>query len=80
MKKNLHPEMRKTAFKDTSTGKVFLISSTIDADQTIVHEDGNSYPLVTRSITSDSHPFCTGAQKYVDSAGRIEKFKKKYNK
>ena len=80
MKKNLHPETRKTVFRDTSTGKMFLLESTVETDNTIVYEDGNSYPLVNLSITSDSHPFFTGAQKYVDTAGRIEKFKKKYSR
>lgn len=77
MKKNLHPEVRPTVFKDSTTGKTWLLDSSIKADSTIVYDDGNVYPLVMQSPTSDSHPFFTGAQRYVDTAGRIEKFKKK---
>jgi large subunit ribosomal protein L31 len=78
MKKDIHPKSRPTVFKDTSTGKMFLVQSTVKTDQTVVYEDGNSYPVVMLSISSDSHPFFTGAQKYVDELGRIEKFKRKY--
>lgn len=80
MKKNIHPTVRKTVFKDSTTGKTFLLESTIVTDNTIVYDDGNVYPLVMQSLTSDSHPFYTGAQRFVDTAGRIEKFNKKYNK
>ncbi len=80
MKKNIHPKVRPTVFKDSTTGKTFLLDSTVEAENTIVHDDGNVYPLVMMSLTSDSHPFFTGAQKYVDTAGRIEKFNKKYSR
>jgi len=78
MKKNLHPEVRKTVFKDSTTGKIFILDSMMKTDNTIVHDDGNVYPLVMCSLTSDSHPFFTGSQKHVDTAGRIEKFNKKF--
>ncbi len=79
MKRDIHPKVRPTVFKDSTTGRIFILDSTIETDNTIVHDDGNVYPLVMLSLTSDSHPFFTGAQKYVDTAGRIEKFNKKYN-
>ncbi len=78
MKKNLHPEVRKTVFKDSTTGKTFVLDSMIKTDNTIIHDDGNVYPLVMCSLTSDSHPYFTGSQKHVDTAGRIEKFNKKF--
>lgn len=80
MKKNFHPKVKRTVFKDSNTGRTFILDSTIETDNTIVHDDGQVYPLVMMSLTSDSHPFYTGAQKFVDTAGRIEKFNKKYNK
>lgn len=78
MKKNLHPNTRKVAFKDVASGDIFLIESTIKTEDTIVH-NGQEYPLHTVSLSSSSHPFYTGQQKFVDKAGRIEKFEKKFN-
>ena len=79
MKKDIHPEYRDVVFLDTSTGKQFLTRSTIHAKETIKADDGNEYPLVKVEISSASHPFYTGKMKYVDSAGRVEKFQRKYN-
>ena len=56
-----------------------MTRSTVETEQTIQWEDGNEYPLVNVEISSASHPFYTGKQKFVDSAGRIEKFQKKYS-
>ena len=77
MKKNFHPETRKVAFRDVSSGDIFLIESTIKTEDTIQYE-GNSYPLHSLSLSSSSHPFYTGQQKFVDKAGRIEKFEQKF--
>ena len=78
MKKNLHPVLRKVAFKDVSSGDIFLIESTIETDNTINYA-GQEYPYYTVSLSSSSHPFYTGQIKFVDKAGRIEKFEKKFN-
>ena len=78
MKKNLHPVLRKVAFKDVSSGDIFLIESTIETENTINYE-GQEYPYYTVSLSSSSHPFYTGQIKFVDKAGRIEKFEKKFN-
>ena len=79
MKAEIHPEYREVVFVDTSTGTKFFTRSTIQSKETIEWEDGREYPLVKVEISSASHPFYTGKMKYVDSAGRVEKFQKKYN-
>lgn len=79
MKKDIHPDYHPVVFKDTSTGDAFMIQSTATSKSTIEWEDGNTYPVVAVEISSKSHPFYTGKMKFVDSAGRVEKFQKKYN-
>ncbi len=81
MKKGIHPESyRLVVFKDFSCDYAFLSRSTAHTKETIVWEDGKEYPLVKLEISNQSHPFFTGKMKYVDTAGRIEKFQKKYQK
>ncbi|HMR83327.1 MAG TPA: type B 50S ribosomal protein L31 [Niabella sp.] len=81
MKKGLHPEnYRFVVFKDMSNGDVFLGKSTANSKETIKWEDGNDYPVIKLEISSTSHPFFTGKNMLVDTAGRIDKFKKKYAK
>ncbi|AHC14780.1 type B 50S ribosomal protein L31 [Salinispira pacifica] len=79
MKKDIHPEYRTVAFKDIASGTVFLTRSTVETKKTLKHDDGNEYPLYELEISSASHPFFTGKQQLVDTAGRVERFKKKYN-
>ncbi len=80
MKKGIHPEnYRMVAFKDMSNGDIFLTRSTAEAKETIEIE-GVEYPLVKVEISRTSHPFYTGKVKLVDTAGRIDKFKRKYGK
>ncbi len=80
MKKGIHPEnYRLVAFKDMSNGDIFITRSTAEAKETI-EVDGVEYPLVKVEISRTSHPFYTGKVKLVDTAGRIDKFKKKYGK
>ncbi|MCH9655479.1 MAG: type B 50S ribosomal protein L31 [Planctomycetes bacterium] len=79
MKKDIHPDYHPVVFKDSSTGDSFMIQSTATSKSTVEWEDGNTYPLVTVEISSKSHPYYTGKMKFVDSAGRVEKFQKKYN-
>lgn len=81
MKKDIHPEnYRFVVFKDMSNDYAFLTKSTADAKETIEWEDGNEYPLVKLEISHKSHPFYTGKIKLVDTAGRIDKFKNRYQK
>ena len=80
MKKDIHPaNYRPVAFKDMSNDEVFISRSTINAKETI-DIDGVTYPLVKLEITSSSHPFYTGKQKLVDTAGRVDKFMNRYAK
>lgn len=81
MKKELHPKnYRFVVFKDMSNGYSFLTRSTAPSKETVKWEDGNEYPLIKLEISSMSHPFFTGTNILVDTAGRIDKFKKKYAK
>ncbi len=80
MKKGIHPDYRPVVFQDSSADFSFLTRSTIKSSETIAWEDGNTYPLIKLEISSASHPFFTGKQKLVDTAGRVEKFKRKYAK
>ena len=79
MKKGIHPEYREVVFQDPSADFAFLTRSTIKTNETIKWEDGNEYPLVRVEISSASHPFYTGKQKFVDTAGRVEKFQKRHS-
>jgi len=79
MKAGIHPEdYRFVVFKDISCDYAFLSKSTAPTKDTIKWEDGNEYPLIKLEISKESHPFYTGKMKFVDTAGRIDKFKKKY--
>jgi large subunit ribosomal protein L31 len=81
MKKDIHPEnYRFVVFKDLSNDYAFLTRSAVDTKDTIKWEDGNEYPLVKLEISHKSHPFYTGKVKLVDTAGRVDKFRTKYNK
>jgi large subunit ribosomal protein L31 len=81
MKKGLHPETYRTVvFKDMSNETSFLSRSTANSKETITWEDGNEYPVIKLEISSTSHPFYTGKNVLVDTAGRIDKFKKRYAK
>lgn len=66
MKADIHPEYKETTFS-CACGASFKGRSTIGGD---VHMD----------ICSSCHPFFTGKQKLIDSAGRIEKFNRRYNR
>ncbi len=81
MKKGIHPEnYRKVVFQDFSVDKSWLGQSAAETKDTITWEDGNEYPLIKLEISSASHPFFTGKMTYVDTAGRIDKFNKKFAK
>ncbi|RYD51166.1 MAG: type B 50S ribosomal protein L31 [Sphingobacteriales bacterium] len=81
MKQDLHPkEYRNVVFKDMSNEYTFMTRSTTPTRETIMWEDGKEYPLVKVEISHQSHPFYTGKNVLVDTAGRIDKFKKRYAK
>lgn len=81
MKKGIHPEEYRTViFKDLSADEAFMGRSCAETRDTIQWEDGNEYPLIKLEISSASHPFFTGKMKFVDTAGRIDKFNKKFAK
>ncbi len=77
MKKEIHPEYRKVVFRDASSDFILLTSSTVKTTETHVL-DGVTYPSYLVDITSASHPFFTGKQRIMDTAGRIDRFKKKF--
>lgn len=82
MKNSLHPEYHPVIFLDTSANHGFLTRSTIDVKGrgTMKWEDGKEYPVVKIEVSSESHPHYTGKQKIIDTAGRVEKFKRRYSK
>lgn len=81
MKKDIHPsDYRLVVFKDFSCDEAFLCKSCTPSKETITWEDGKEYPLVKLEISNKSHPFFTGKMKFVDTAGRIDKFNKKFAK
>ena len=80
MKKDIHPNYRPVVFQDNSADFAFLTKSTVETKETITWTDGKEYPLVRVDISSQSHPFYTGKQNIVDTAGRVDRFKRKYVK
>ncbi len=78
MKDGIHPNYRPVVFKDKTADFAVLTRSTITSKETIRWEDGNEYPVVYVDISSASHPFYTGRQQFVDTMGRVEKFRKKF--
>ncbi len=77
MKADIHPEYRFVVFRDVSNGFEFLTKSCIHTRDTCVH-NGAEYPLSTIDVSSETHPFYTGNQKIMDTAGRVERYYKKY--
>jgi large subunit ribosomal protein L31 len=81
MKKDIHPEnYRFVVFKDMSNDYSFLSRSCAETKETVKWEDGNEYPLIKLDISHMSHPFYTGKIKLVDTAGRVDKFRNRYQK
>ena len=78
MKPDIHPNYRPVVFKDNSADFAILTRSTVETKETITWTDGKEYPLVRVDISSQSHPFYTGKQNIVDTAGRVDRFKRKY--
>ncbi len=81
MKKGIHPtNYRTVVFKDMSNGTTFLSRSTANTGETVVFDDGQEYPVIKLEISNTSHPFYTGKNVLVDTAGRIDKFNKRFGK
>ena len=79
MKENIHPKnYRLVVFKDMSNEYSFITRSAVETKETVKREDGNEYPLYKLEISNKSHPFFTGQNMFIDTAGRIDKFKKRY--
>ena len=78
MKQEIHPKYQQVVFMDTSTGFKFMSGSTKGSNETVEWEDGNTYPLIRMEVTSDSHPFYTGRQKFAQAEGRVGRLNKKY--
>lgn len=80
MKKGIHPEYREVVFQDMTSDYKFITRSTMNSDEKITMEDGKEYPVIKVEVSSASHPFYTGKNIFVDTAGRVEKFNKRYTK
>ena len=78
MKKSIHPDYRPVVFRDRAANFAFLTRSTATSERTITWEDGNIYPVIDVQISSASHPFYTGQTRVLDTAGRVEQFRRRY--
>ena len=78
MKNGIHPVYREVVIQDVSSGFAFLTRSTQSSAEQIRWQDGADYPLIKVEISSASHPFFTGQEKLIDTAGRIERFNRRY--
>ena len=78
MKPGIHPDYDPVVFKDATTGDAFLTRSTATSPRTVEWRDGNTYPLVVVDISAASHPFWTGSRRHIDTAGQVEKFRRRY--
>lgn len=77
MKTDIHPEYNAIVFRDLASGESFLTRSTLTSDKT-TEIDGVTYPVIDVEISSASHPFYTGKQRILDSAGRVERFNQRF--
>jgi large subunit ribosomal protein L31 len=80
MKPDIHPKYGPVVFRDQAAGYAFLTRSTATSSHTIQWEDGNTYPVIDVEVSSASHPFYTGTSRVMDTAGRVERFNRRYQK
>ncbi len=80
MKADIHPDYHAVVFQDLSSDFAILTRSTVTSKETIKWEDGNEYPLIKVEVSSASHPFYTGKHKLLDTGGRVDRFKRRYQK
>ncbi|KIF75969.1 50S ribosomal protein L31 [Streptomyces sp. 150FB] len=78
MKPGIHPTYRPVVFRDKAAGFAFLTRSTVDSQKTVEWEDGGTYPVIDVETSSASHPFYTGTARVLDTAGRVERFERRY--
>lgn len=78
MKAGIHPEYRDVVFQDVTSDFKILTRSTLSSKETVKWEDGNEYPLIKVEVSSSSHPFYTGQNKVIDTSGRVDRFRKRY--
>jgi large subunit ribosomal protein L31 len=81
VKPGVHPDYHPVVFRDATTGAMFLTRSTLTSSRTVEWQTSRgvcAYPLVVVEVTSDSHPFWTGGHRILDSAGQVEKFRRRY--
>ena len=78
MRRTIHPVSRPVVFRDRAAGFQLLTRSTVRTERTVEWEDGHTYPVVDVEISSASHPFYTGGTRVVDTAGRVERFQRRY--
>ncbi|MDN6324726.1 MAG: type B 50S ribosomal protein L31 [Brachybacterium sp.] len=78
MQKHIHPAYRPVIFRDRSAGTAFLTNSTRSSERTVTWEDGYEYPVIDVEVSAASHPFWTGRAGVVDTAGRVERFRRRY--
>ena len=78
MKPSIHPDYRPVVFRDASADFSFLTRSTATSERTITWTDGQEYPVIDVEGSSASHPFYTGQSKVLDTAGRVERFRRRY--
>ena len=81
MKPDSHPDYHPVVFQDANTRAMFLTRSTLTSARTVewpAPQGVSTYPLVVVEVTSDSHPFWTGGRRIVDTAGQVEKFRRRY--
>jgi large subunit ribosomal protein L31 len=78
MKQGIHPDYRPVVFRDRAANFAFLTRSTVRGEQTVTWEDGNVYPVFDVEVSSASHPFYTGQSRVLDTAGRVEQFRRRY--
>nr|WSZ97578.1 type B 50S ribosomal protein L31 [Streptomyces sp. NBC_00857] len=80
MKPGIHPAYRPVVFRDKAADFAFLTRSTATSEKTVVWEDGTTYPVIDVEISSVSHPFYTGTARVMDTAGRVERFERRYGR
>jgi len=80
MKADIHPNYRPVVFQDVTSDFAILTRSTLASKETVKWEDGKEYPLIKIEVSSSSHPFYTGKQKMMDTSGRVDRFRKRYQK
>jgi large subunit ribosomal protein L31 len=78
MKQGIHPGYQQVVFRDRAANFAFLTRSTVRSERTVTWEDGKTYPVVDIEVSSASHPFYTGQARVLDTAGRVEQFRRRY--